>query len=337
MFMELDVYALGNALVDIQVQVEDSLLTELGLEKGNRYLTERSRQEEILQKLLGFKSIESAQKAGKLQTSAGGTAANTMYGISQLGGRTGFCGKVANDELGILYSEHMKQGNVIFKENKGQGITGTCIVLISEDAQRTMLTCLGISGEIDYEDIDEELLKHSRYIYLEGLLFESERAAQTMLKAVVTAKKYGVKIALTISDATCIDHHGDMLMQFIQNDIDLLFANTKEARTLSGANSNEAALQMLSNWCEYVAVTDGKHGSMVSFNGEITKIAPNRVAAVDTTGAGDAYAAGLLYGITRGRTAPESGMIASLFSAQVVTQIGPRYNGDIPPELKRLL
>lgn len=335
--MHLDVYALGNALVDIQVQVEDSLLTELGLEKGKRYVTERSRQEGILQKLLGFNSLESAQKAGKLQTAAGGTAANTMYGISQLGGRTGFCGKVANDELGAFYTEHMKQSSVIFKENTGQGITGTCVVLISEDAQRTMLTCLGISGEIDYEDIDEELLKHSRYIYLEGFLFESECASQTMLRAVATAKKNGVKIALTISDATYIDQRGDMLIQFIQNDIDLLFANTREARALSGADNNDAALQVLSDWCEGVAVTDGERGSMISFNDEIIKIAPNMVAAVDTTGAGDAYAAGLLYGISRGLPARQSGMIASLYSAQVVTQIGPRYKGDIQPELKKLL
>jgi len=335
--MELEVYALGNAIVDIHVQVEDSLLTELGLEKGSRYLTERSRQEEILQKLLGFNSLESAQKAGKLQTAAGGTAANTMYGISQLGGRAGFCGKVANDELGALYTEHMKQSSVIFKESTGHGITGTCVVLISEDAQRTMLTCLGISGEIDYEDIDEELLKHSRYIYLEGFLFESECAARTMHRAVASGRKKGVKIALTTSDATCINRHGDMLIQFIKNDVDLLFANASEARALSGADNNDAALQVLSGWCEGVAVTDGEHGSMVNFNGEITKIAPNRVAAVDTTGAGDAYAAGLLYGITRGRTVRESGTIASLYSAQVVTQIGPRYNGDIQPELKKLL
>ncbi|MDT8303769.1 MAG: adenosine kinase [Sedimentisphaerales bacterium] len=260
-----------------------------------------------------------------------------MYGISQLGGRTGFCGKIANDELGTIYAEHMKQSSVIFKENTGQGSTGTCVVLISEDAQRTMLTCLGISGEIDYEDIDEELLKHSRYIYLEGFLFESECASRTMLRAVATAKKNGVKIALTTSDATCIDQYGDMLIQFIQNDVDLLFANTLEARALSGADNNDAALQVLSDWCEGIAMTDGERGSMISFNGEITKIAPNRVAAVDTTGAGDAYAAGLLYGITRGRTARESGKIASLFSAQVVTQIGPRCKGEIPPELKQLL
>ncbi|MBW7988861.1 MAG: adenosine kinase [Planctomycetes bacterium] len=336
-FMELDVYALGNALVDIQIQVQNSQFAELGLEKGNRYLTDRYRQEEILQKLLGPDSLESAQKAGKLQTAAGGSAANTMYGISQLGGRAGLCGKIANDGLGILYAEHMRQCSVVFKENTGQGMTGTCVVLISEDAQRTMLTCLGVSGEIDYEDIDEELLKHSRYIFLEGYLFESECAARTMLRAVAVARNNGVKIALSASDANCVDRHRDLLVQLIQNDVDLLFANTREAWALSGTDNNDAALRVLSSWCEGVAVTDGEHGSMLSFNGEVMKNALYSVSALDTTGAGDAYAAGLLYGIISGRKSRESGMIASLFSARVVAQIGPRYNGDIQAELKKLL
>ncbi len=335
--MELDVYALGNALVDIQVQVEDSLFTELGLEKGNRYLVERDRQEEILQRLLGSDSLDNARKAGKLQTAAGGSAANTVYGISQLGGRAGFCGKVANDRLGALYAEHMRQSSVVFKESSEHGVTGTCVVLISDDAQRTMLTCLGVSSEIDYKDIDEELLKHSSYLYLEGYLFESERTVQTMLQAVAVARKNCVKIALTASDEFCIAHHRDLFLQLIQNDVDLLFANAREARALSRTNNNEAALRVLSGWCGNVAVTDGEHGSLVSFDGEVVKIAPNRVSAVDTTGAGDAYAAGLLYGITRGRTVRESGTIANFFSGKVVSQIGPRYSGDIQPELKRIV
>ncbi len=334
--MELDVYALGNALVDIQIHIQDSLLGELGLEKGNRYLTERCRQKEILQKLFGSDSLESARKTGKVQTAAGGSAANTMYGISQLGGRAGFCGKIAKDGLGAIYAEHMKQSTVVFKENTGQGMTGTCVVLISEDAQRTMLTCLGVSGEIDYEDIDEELLKHSRYIYIEGYLFESECAARTMLRTVAVARKNGVKIALTASDANCVARYRDLLVQLIQNDVDLLFANAREAETISGADNKEAALRVLSGWCQGVAVTDGEHGSMVSFNGEVAKIAPYSVSALDTTGAGDAYAAGLLYGIASGRSIRESGMIASFFSAKVVAQTGPRFNGDIQIELKKL-
>ena len=335
--MELDVYALGNALVDIQVQVEDSFLANLGLEKGDRYLTERGRQEEILQMLLGSDSLDSARKSDKLQTAAAGSTANTVHGISQLGGRAGFCGKIGNDEFGILYSEYMKQSSVVFNEKSTKGMTGTCVVLISDDAQRTMLTCLGVSGQIDYEDIDEELLGRSKYIYLEGYLFESECAARTMLRAVEFARKNGVKIALTASDPGCVERHREKLVQLIQKDVDLLFANAREAQALSGADNIESALRLLSGWCEIVAVTNGEHGSFVSFNGEVKKIPPHKVSAVDTTGAGDAYAAGLLYGITQFNMVEESGTIASYFSAEVVTQIGPHHSGDITPELKKLL
>ncbi|HEC02833.1 MAG TPA: adenosine kinase [Phycisphaerales bacterium] len=335
--MQLDVYAIGNALVDIQVRVEDSLIAELGFEKGNRYPTDRGRQEEILRRLLGSSPIESARKTGKLQTAAGGSAANTLHGISQLGGRTGFCGKIADDQFGALYAEHMRQSGVVFKERTGRGITGTCVVLVTGDAQRTMLTCLGVSGEIDYEDIDEELFKRSRYIYLEGYLFESERAARTMRRAVDVARRYGVKVALTASDADCVGRHRELLVPLIQNDVDLLLANAREARVLSDADSNEAALRVLSGWCRAVAVTDGENGSCVSLDGETTEIAPYSVAAVDTTGAGDAYAAGLLYGLARGRTIRQSATLASLFSAKVVGQAGPRHSGDIPRELKDLL
>jgi sugar/nucleoside kinase (ribokinase family) len=294
--MELDVFAFGNALVDIQVKVEDSLLIELVFEKGNRYPTERGRQVEILRRLLGSDNLDRAGKTGKLKTAAGGSAANTMYGLAQLGGRVGFCGKTANDGLGILYTRHMRQRHIAFKESKGQGMTGMCVVLISDDAQRTMLTCLGVSGEIDYEDIDEELLRHSRYIYLEGYLFENECAARTMLRAVSVARKNGVKIALTASDADCVNLYRDLLVQFIQNGVDLLFANAREARVLSGVDDNETALQVSYGWCESVAVTDGDHGSLVSFNGKVTKIAPYRVSALDTTGARDTMRPGYCTG-----------------------------------------
>ena len=335
--MELDVYALGNALVDIRVQVEDSLLAELDLEKGKRYPTGLDRQQEILLKLLGSDSLDTARKMGKLKTAAAGSAANTMNGISRLGGRAGFCGKVANDELGALYAAHISQSGIVFTENTGQGMTGSCVVLVSNDAQRTMLTCLGISGQIDYEDIDEELLGRSKYVYLEGYLFESECATRTMLRAVELARKNNVKIALTASDPGCVERHRDLLVQLIQKDVDLLFANALEAQLLSGADNIEAALRTLSGWCEIVAVTDGEHGSLVSINGEITKVPPHRVSAIDTTGAGDAYAAGLLYGITQCNMVEESCKIASYFSAEVVTQIGPHHSGGIPPELKELL
>ena len=336
--MELDVYAFGNALVDIQVRVQDSVLPALGFAKGNRYLTEPGRQQEILRRLLGSDSLASAQKAGKVQLAAGGSAANTMYGLSQLGGRAGFCGRIGNDRLGALYAKHMRQSGIFFRKRTGQGMTGTCIVLITDDAQRTMLTCLGVSGQIGCEDIDQELIRRSRFIYVEAYLLDSECAARTILQAVTIARESGVKVALAASDADCVVRHRDPLLQFIENGVDLLFANAQEARALSGTDNDKEALQVLSGWCEGVAVTDGEHGSTVSANGKAVKIAPYVVSAVDTTGAGDAYAAGLLYGIISSHTIAESGRIASFYSAKVVAQIGARYKGNnIQAEMKKLV
>ena len=184
--MPLDVYAFGSALVDIQVSIDDSLLTELDLKKGNMYLTDRGRQEEVLKKILG-EGLASLDALGdKANLAAGGSAANTVYGIAQLGGRAGLCGKVAADPLGNFYSKDMRKAGVLFNAQMVDGMTGACIVLISDDAQRTMLTCLAVSSEITYADLHEQSLQESAYIYIEGYLFDSAVATKTLLKAIET-------------------------------------------------------------------------------------------------------------------------------------------------------
>lgn len=334
--MKLDVYAFGSALMDVQIHVKDSLFDEIGVDKGNMYLTERDRQEEVLRKLLGGETSDLDQMGEKLQTAAGGSAANTVFGVSQLSGKAGLCGKVANDSFGTLYEKYMQHSGVLFNEKKVGGMTGTCIVLISDDAQRTMLTCLGVSSEIEYDDIDEDQLKQSSYIYLEGYLFDSELATRTLLKAVDTAKKNNVKIALTASDSFCVARHKDIFLKLIKNDVDLLFANAQEAQALSNTDNNEKAIKVLAGMCKNIAVTDGEQGSMLSFNSQVTKIEPFMVTPLDTTGAGDSYAAGLLFGLTNGYSLEDSGKIASFFASRVVSQIGSRYSGDIKRELVSL-
>ena len=334
--MPLDVYAFGSALVDIQVSIDDSLLTELGLKKGNMYLTDRGRQEEVLKKLLGESLANLDALGDKANLAAGGSAANTVYGITQLGGRAGLCGKVASDPLGNFYSKDMRRGGVLFNAQMVEGMTGTCIVLISDDAQRTMLTCLAVSSEITYDDLHEQSLQESAYIYIEGYLFDSSVATRTLLKAIDTAKKHKVKVALSASDSFCIDRHKDQFIQLIKNDVDLLFANSDEARALTDTGSLDEALKVLSGWCKQSAITDGSRGSVLSFDSSVLKIAPYPVIAVDTTGAGDSYAAGLLFGLTNGYSLEASGTIASFFSSRVVFQLGPRYCGDIKEDLKEL-
>lgn len=334
--MKIDVYACGSALMDMQLHIHDGLLKELGVEKGNMYLTDRIRQAEVLSRLAGADALTLEQPAGDANMAAGGSAANTVFGIAQLGGRAALCGKVARDRFGDLYARYMQDSGVLFNENRVNGMTGTCIVLITEDAQRTMLTCLGVSSEITPGDMDEQQLADSRYLYLEGYLFDSELAARTMLQAIAAAKNNNVQIALTASDSFCVARHKDVFVQLIKNDVDLLFANAQEACALTDTPSTEEALTALSELCPHIAVTDGDRGSVLCFDKQLIRVEPFMVTALDTTGAGDAYAAGLLFGLSRGYSLQDSGRIASFYASRVVSQIGPRYSGDIRHEVKSL-
>ena len=335
--MKYDIYAFGNALMDIQAHIQDAFLTELGVEKGNMYLTERDRQEDILGGITGSRTFEIDRLDGKLQSSAGGSAANTVFGVVQLGGKAGLCGKVAGDGFGDLYIKDMQDNGVHFSVKQEQGMTGTSVVLISDDAQRTMLTCLGIAGELKPADIDEAFLRSCKYIYLEGYLFDSECATETLLLAVEMAKKNDVKIALTASDAFCIDRHKEILLKLIKNDVDLLFANAEEAEALTDTGNMDDAVNALAGMCRNIAVTNGEKGSTLCFDEEILQIKPWTISPVDTTGAGDSYAAGLLYGLTNNYTLLESGNLASFYSSRVVGQLGPRYQGNIREEIKTLM
>ncbi|MCX5900009.1 MAG: adenosine kinase [Proteobacteria bacterium] len=185
------------------------------------------------------------------------------------------------------------------------------------------------------DDIDEAQLINSRYLYLEGYLFDSTLATQTMLHTIDTAKKRGVKIAFTASDAFCIARHKDTFLKLLRQ-VDLLFCNAQEARALSDTGTNDEALKALAAMCPAIALTDGGSGSLLHFGGETLHVKPCAVSAVDTTGAGDSYAAGLLYGLTNGCSLAASGAIASLFSSRVVAQLGPRFTGDISSEIAPL-
>jgi len=272
-----------------------------------------------------------------MKTAAGGSAANSVYGIVQLGGTAGLCGAVADDAFGELYRRDMAASGVQFTPRIADGVSGTCVVLISKDAQRTMLTCLGVSSELAPGDVDVQMLENSDYIYLEGYLFDSAMATDTMQHAIMCAKRAGVKVAFTASDAFCIDRHRDTFLKLIKDDADLLFANAQEAQALTGASDTDAALSALSEMCGGVAVTDGENGSIVCINNETVRVAPHKVAALDTTGAGDSYAAGLLYGLTNDCSLERSGEIASLFSSRVVSQMGPRFSGTIREEVLRIV
>ncbi len=333
--MNPDVYAFGSALVDIQATVDDRLLMEIGVEKGNMFLTDRIRQEEVLKRIMSAETLDLDSIGSALDTAAGGSAANTVYGISQLGGMSALCGKVADDGLGRLYVDSMNNSGVTFSHTTATGMTGSCVVLVTDDAQRTMLTCLGVSSEIGQDDIDEGLLSNASYVYIEGYLFDSPLATQTILHAIGLARKNGVRVALTASDAFCIERHRDIFLSLIENEIDLLFANAQEAQAVTGKGSLGEACTALSAHCS-CAVTDGPAGSVLCFDGRQVKIPAFSVEARDTTGAGDAYAAGLLFGLTHNYPLETCGRLASFFASRVVAQTGPRYCGDIWSEIPDL-
>ncbi|MEO1993932.1 MAG: adenosine kinase [Planctomycetaceae bacterium] len=320
--MSFDVFGIGNTLVDIEAQVSDQTLEQLGYTKGLMTLVERDAQTGVL----------AALHAHPKHRCAGGSAANTILGLVGFGGRAAYAGKVGGDELGAFCLEDMRNAGVAIDVLPGEGATGTCVVLITEDAQRTMLTHLGASSDLSSGDIDEQRILESKYIYVEGYLWTNDSTRATALHAIEFAAAHDVKIALTASDPFLITLFKDAFWDLIKGPVDLLFCNLEEARSLTGEQDAMACGRMLVEHADLVAVTMGGDGSIL-FNGTDTiPIDGVAVDAVDTTGAGDMYAAGLLYGLTNGLTLQESGRLASHAAARVVSQLGARLDQPFTTE-----
>jgi sugar/nucleoside kinase (ribokinase family) len=311
----VDVYAIGNALVDIQAHIPEAFLREIDYAKGLMTLVELSTQRTVLGKLAGTSIVRNA----------GGSAANTAVGIAQFGGRCTFCGKLGADEPGEFFLRDMRELGV------GQGAapvpggeTGTCVVLITDDAQRTMLTCLGQASTLSAADVAREQVRAAKYIYVEGYLFGGEPTRSAALAAIKLAQDEGVKVALTVSDPFLIQYHRDEFWKLIEGPVDLLFCNLEEARALTGLHDAVDCAKEIHRHAENVALTLGADGSILMHAGEVIAVSSAPVHAVDTTGAGDMYAAGILYGITNGLSWRQAGRLASLAAGRVVSQLGAR-------------
>ncbi|MGE0376058.1 MAG: adenosine kinase [Planctomycetaceae bacterium] len=315
--MSYDVFGVGNSLVDIQAHVSDEVLAKLDYAKGIMTLVDEDTQQQVLGAL------------GSVDTyrCAGGSAANTIVGIAQFGGKAAYCGKTARDELGEFFLSDMREMGVAIDVVPAQdGQTGTCVVLITKDAQRTMLTSLGVSATLSAADIDESEIKRSKYVYVEGYLFAGEPTRWAALAAMECAKAYGVKVAFTVSDPFLIQYHRDEFWKLIEGPVDLLFCNLEEARALTGKHDAIDCAHELHKHAENVALTLGADGSLLMHAGESIPIESVSVEAVDTTGAGDMYAAGILYGITNGLSWKQAGRLASHAAARVVSQLGARLH-----------
>jgi len=312
--MAYNVYGVGNAIMDMQVQCEDAFLDTAGIEKGMMTLVDDERQKNILDALAEH----------KVNYCSGGSAANTIVGIADMGGSAAYACKTGSDDFGHHYLNEMKQLGITIEVPQTGGQTGTCVVLITPDAQRTMLTSLGISSSLSADDIRAKDIAQAEYVYIEGYLFAGDSTKAAALKAIEIARANNVKVALTISDPFLIDICRDQFRELIEGAIDLLFCNEEEARALTGLEDPIDCAHAIHKHCRNVALTLGKNGSIIMHEGEAFPVEGVEVEAIDTTGAGDMYAAGVLYGITNGLSWQQAGHLGSHAAARVVSQLGAR-------------
>jgi len=317
--MGYDVFGVGNAIMDMQVQCDDAFLEKTGIEKGIMTLVDEARQQTILDALAEH----------NVNYCSGGSAANTIVGVADMGGTAAYACKTGEDGFGTQYLEEMKELNIAIEVAQTAGQTGTCVVLITPDAQRTMLTNLGISSSLSEDDIIESEIAKAQYVYIEGYLFAGDSTKAAALKAITLAKKNNVKVALTVSDPFLIDLCRNDFEKLLEGSVDLLFCNEDEAKALTGKEDPVDCAHEIHKQCANVALTLGKKGSIIMHQGETLPVEGVEADAIDTTGAGDMYAAGVLYGITNGLSWQKSGHLGSHAAGLIVSQLGARLPGAL--------
>lgn len=318
--MKYDVYGIGNALVDMEFKVTDEFFTQNNVEKGLMTLVEEDRQKELLDKLHHANNEE-------LKRQCGGSAANTVIALSQFGGSSFYSCKVANDETGEFYLNDLKENGVdtkYTKETAPAGTTGKCMVMVTPDAERTMNTFLGITATYSEAELDQEALKNSKWLYIEGYLVASPTGQQAALSSLKTAKENGVKVAYTMSDPNMVKFFKDNVHAILKDKVDLLFCNEIEALEFTGKETIEEAREALKDSADHFAITLGKNGAVIWDGTTFIDIESYPTDAIDSNGAGDMFAGAFLYGITNGMNYAGAGSLASLAASKVVSQFGPR-------------
>lgn len=313
-----DVYGIGNALVDKEFEVQDSFFADNNIEKGFMTLIEPEAQQALLDAL--SKAYPLRKRAG------GGSAANSIYALSQFGGNAFFSCKVANDEPGDFYMQELGSLNIDtnLSAQREAGVTGRCLVMVTPDAERTMATNLGISQLVSNVELKPEAIANSHYCYAEGYLVTSPSAKAAVLEMKQLASIAGAKFALTFSDPAMVEYFKDGINDFIGEGVDLLFCNEQEAKLWSGEETLEAACKAMEKKAKTFAVTLGAKGALLFDGSDYIEIAPHKVTALDTNGAGDMFSGAFLYALSQGQSFKQAGELASLASAKVVSQFGPR-------------
>jgi sugar/nucleoside kinase (ribokinase family) len=316
---EYNVYAIGNALVDIEYHTSAKKLTELGIDKGVMTLIDEPKQNNLMT-YLG----ESHEKMA-----CGGSAANTIITLAQLGASVHFDCRVANDMTGQFFIQDLHDSGVhstLKLDESYTGVTGKCLVFVTPDADRTMNTFLGASADLAVSDIDIDAIKRSDYVYIEGYLVSADSTRQAAIKARELAEKSKVKTALTLSDPNMVIFFRAGMEEMLGSGVDLLFANEDEACELAQTRDLDVAIQSMRKVARTFAITRGKQGALLFDGNSTIRIEPHPVEAIDTLGAGDSFAGAFLYGLTQGMSFQQSGELASLASSRIVTQYGPRLS-----------
>ncbi|MGE5538303.1 MAG: adenosine kinase [Gemmatimonas sp.] len=311
----LDVVAVGNAIVDVLARSTDEALRDLGLAKGAMTLIGAADAERLYTRM------------GTATECSGGSAANTVVGIAQLGGRAGFIGKVRDDQLGGIFRHDIQTVGVEYatKPARSGAPTARCLIFVTPDAQRTMQTFLGAAAELGPDDVDGDMIQRASITYLEGYLFDPPPAKKAFERAASLAHGAGKRVALTLSDPFCVDRHRDDFQSFIADHVDVLFANEAEIKSLYKADGFDAALQAIRGQCEVAVLTRSEKGAVIVAGDEVHVVDAEPVAkVVDTTGAGDLFAAGFLFGYTQGLGYAIAGRIGAMCAAEIISHFGAR-------------
>ena len=310
-----DVVGIGNAIVDVIAHAEEAFLAARSMAKGAMTLIESGQAEALYAEM------------GPGVEMSGGSAANTMAGIASLGGRAGFVGKIKDDQLGAIFAHDIRAAGVSFDTPpaKSGPPTARCLIFVTPDAQRTMNTYLGACVELGPEDVDEALIAGAEVTYLEGYLWDRPRAKEAFRKAARIAHDAGRKVALTLSDPFCVERHRGEFQELVKGPVDILFANEAEIRALWQVADFDAALAATRGLVDVAALTRSEKGAVVLTSDGVARVKAEPVAqVVDTTGAGDLFAAGFLYGLTNGRAPADCARIGAIAAAEVISHVGAR-------------
>ncbi|MBN8574186.1 MAG: adenosine kinase [Candidatus Kapabacteria bacterium] len=314
----LQLCGLGNGLVDVQFQVSESDFEHFGIKKGTMTLVTAEEQEQYFRQLQG----------GVPHRSSGGSAANSIIAFAGFGGKASFKTVLGNDNWGNFYAQEFNNLQIeLISEVIPNKMTGTCLILITPDAERTQLTCLGINEDFGTEHINEQTVADSEWLYIEGYKFSEPKGAHAIREAISFAKKHNTKIAVTFSDTFVVKVFREQLTEAVSA-ADLIFCNETEGCSFTNLDNPHAAFQRLCEIVPNVAFTRGAEGSLIRYNNQTVAISTFDTHAIDTTGAGDMYAAGFLYGITHNYSPQFAGHLGSYAASKIVSQFGARFNGD---------